>query len=564
MKWFKGRKERETSIEDLELEGNELLKEVEDKVKYINLPLKNDWIEQFNRLILEQRETIEEQLVKKIENVTVGINKEEWKLKINQFITHLVKKDKVNFLQNQKPIVQLLLDSKMQPELLMGAGEIVLDHVIDSLIKNSNWSKESQKIKFFQKWMMLHQMTWIELYTKEVVTTFSHGISELVFYNAQIDQVKDLLTSLDHQLNFSKDIQHMVKEVNKSFEEVASASNSAADFTAQSVNEVRSGQKVINEALQEMGTLDDTYNRMIEGMNEFSQKIHDMQSMVDLIRDIADQTNLLALNANIEAARAGEQGLGFAVVAQEVRKLSETSRTSVDKISEMMDGLTKESERMKDWMKQTGDVVHKGVYESTQASSQLETMVTKINQINVSINEIAAANEEQSASIQQVADQNEKIVLLANDGRDKGVSTGKAIYQLSLMSQELRKSIDQIGIKVTEKELLNLAKTDHLLWKWRIYNMLLGYEVVDAHSIQNEQECRLGKWYYNEGRAYQHLEIYRQMEHPHQMVHLTARQAAEAYARKDIAMAEAKLQELEKYSTEIINLLDTIQNTIKE
>ncbi|WP_339060463.1 methyl-accepting chemotaxis protein [Tepidibacillus marianensis] len=569
MAWFK--KENNLLIEfDQESGDNSidhLEKSVQEKVGFIGIGHVNTQFEmEFQRLIEEQRYSIEEVLLDKVRSI-VGqeFDLVQWRGYIQDFLSYLSIVLDQDYMKKQSKVVQLLLQTKMQPDWLLGATETVVDLLQEQMLKQSDWKKAAPKIRYIHKIMMLNQMVWVEMYTRHLVSTFSNGVSELVFYNTQIDQVKGLLESLDQQVHFSTQVQHMIQDINATVEEVASTSNSAADFSYHSVDEAKKGQDMIEEALQEMAMLEGQYQKVITAINEFSQKIAQMNNLIQLIRDIADQTNLLALNANIEAARAGEHGLGFSIVAQEVRKLSEHSKESVDLISQTIQELVSDADSIKSWILETGKIVNHGVNESTQAIQQLMQIIDSFNQISESVQGIAAANQEQAASIAQMTEQNKKIDELIHEGKEKGAVTGEAIYNLSMMSEKLRQGIDQIGIQVNEKELLNLAKTDHLLWKWRIYNMLLGYVKVDADSITSEKQCRLGKWYYSEQASrFKQLSTYQRMEAPHRMVHQTAKEAAQAYDKGNIELAELKLKELEGYSNQIIDLLDEIAKSIKE
>ena len=547
------------SIDNLEVS-------IQEKMRYIGLERLDPQLDfEFQQLLEEHQHLIVERLLEKVGHI-VGkdMNAQSWRQHINQFLKFISLSIDQQFTKNQWQVVELLLQTRLQPDWLIGATETIIDTLQEELLNQGDWKQVTPKIRYFHKILMLNQMVWIELYTKNLVSSFSHGVSELVFYNAQIDQVKELLESLDQQVHFSSEIQHMIQDINATVEEVATTSNSAADFSHQSVSEAKKGQEMIKDALEEMAMLEGQYQKVVSAINDFSQKIAQMERMIQLIRDIADQTNLLALNANIEAARAGEHGLGFSVVAQEVRKLSEHSKESVDLISQTIQELVSDAESIKSWVLETGDTVSHGVQESTQAIGKLMQIIDTFNQISESVQGIAAANQEQAASISQVTEQNKKIDELIHVGKDKGVVTGEAVYQLSVMSEKLRSNIDQIGIQVNEKELLNLAKTDHLLWKWKIYNMLLGYVQIDANSIQSEKQCRLGKWYYSEqAEHFKNIPTFKKMEGPHRMVHQTAREAAQAYANGNIQLAEQKLEELQGYSNEIIQMLDEIGKTIQ-
>ena len=121
-----------------------------------------------------------------------------------------------------------------------------------------------------------------------------------------------------------------------------------------------------------------------------------------------------------------------------------------------------------------------------------------IKEIKQDVASTAAISEEQSVTMDDMSGQAQHIAVMADDIGQLGNDTGKAIYQLSAQMDTFRKRVLQNNsVTLTTKALLLLSRTDHLLWKWRIYNMFLGLEEVDPETVSSHKDCRLGKWYYN-------------------------------------------------------------------
>lgn len=231
------------------------------------------------------------------------------------------------------------------------------------------------------------------------------------------------------------------------------------------------------------------------GLHGSAQKIG---GIVHLIKEIADQTNLLALNAAIEAARAGESGRGFAVVADEVRKLADRT---------------------------------------THATRDISALVATIQ------NETVSAQE----SIGQLADQSETF-------SERGKQASATFGGISGLAQHMGRSIGVAALH----SFIELAKIDHLLYKFDVYQVLLGTSAKDAGDFASHTGCRLGKWYYEgEGKLhFSQLEGYRTLEAPHTDVHRHGRAAVEAYRAGDLAAGVNAVEEMETASSNVLKSLE--------
>ncbi len=197
------------------------------------------------------------------------------------------------------------------------------------------------------------------------------------------------------------------------------------------------GSKVIHAAAGEMHEITAAVNQSAGIIQELGQQSDQISAIVSVIKDIADQTNLLALNAAIEAARAGEQGRGFAVVADEVRKLAERTAKSTQEITQMIGKIQEGTRRAIDGIEDGVKRVTEGTALAQQAGEAINQIQTGVDHVSKQVNEIAISLKEQSQSCVENTEKVEGIARIADENNSAFNETAAKIQHIDELARNL-------------------------------------------------------------------------------------------------------------------------------
>jgi methyl-accepting chemotaxis protein len=238
-----------------------------------------------------------------------------------------------------------------------------------------------------------------------------------------------------------------MQEMASTVQQISENSNNAAAASVKAAETARQGGKVVEESLSRMRSIAQSVGESATKVQELGKQSDQIGKIIGVIDDIADQTNLLALNAAIEAARAGEQGRGFAVVADEVRKLAERTGNATKEITEMIQRIQDETKIAVTAMREGTMQVDMGVALNIQAGLSLEDIIRMSEQVGDMIAQIATAANQQSATTGQINGSIEQIAKITAGSAAGAQQTTEALRDLSSLASGLRRLVGQFRLE---------------------------------------------------------------------------------------------------------------------
>lgn len=247
-------------------------------------------------------------------------------------------------------------------------------------------------------------------------------------------QVKLMTSSVDSM----RELNNGMNQISLSNEEMLSASDNVHKL-------VSKGSMVITDVVVQMETIHQTFNETNEIMTEMEKHSNEIQNITSLITAISEQTNLLALNAAIEAARAGEAGKGFAVVADEVRKLAEQSKNSADEIQKMVNQIQKASGAAVHAITDGGVKVNEGITKTNESLHVFKEIETSVEDVIGKVETVSSAIEEIHAIADSVTESVIQVESLAKDAAAYSNDSSAATEEQLAVNQEISSSANALA-----------------------------------------------------------------------------------------------------------------------
>ncbi|WP_305891743.1 methyl-accepting chemotaxis protein [Methylomonas rivi] len=362
------------------------------------------------------------------------------------------------------------------------------------------------------------------LFKNKQLETLQQELANALQRNRQIENERDMLLQQLQHSNSAKSAAETDLKINRdtigylqnfgqsllntqsSFQTLANQLRNEKNNAVEAQGISLTSSQAIERIAHNLTNLADSSSHAALQAGTLDQSSREIIGVVQLIRGIADQTNLLALNASIEAARAGEQGRGFAVVADEVRTLAKRTAEATDKISNLAESI------------QVG---------SGNTREQMSTLA------------------EQSR--------------LFSDEGHRATATMRQLVDFS-------RTMEQVVAASSLRSFCELAKVDHLIYKFEVYKVLFHLSSKTAQDFAQHTQCRLGKWYYSgEGKScFSQLPGYGDIEQPHIAVHESALSALKAHAETDTDAMLTHIGNMEEASLLVLANLEKMAQSAEK
>lgn len=480
-------------------------------------------------------------------------------------------KPDANFRERAKRVgaahVKVGLDSQWY---LASYGRVLINfipHVLKSARGNTN--KVSELLQVFIARMFMDMIAGNEAYARGIksreadIAEAEENYQSLKQAAATVADVNKVMLNLailndssSKTAEFTQSISAAVEEMVASMEQISENSEHASEDAQQSNAAVREAVNEVDSAAGSMSEIATASAQSLGSLETLEKVSSQVSDFLAVIQDIADQTNLLALNATIEAARAGDAGKGFAVVASEVKQLANQSAKATVDVSENIGALQHGITSIRSAFNATSEAINRGNATLQGASERIRHSGDQVNNVATRLSEIATILNQQRSATTEISS---NVNLVSSDATRNEQRLSDIARNMRNTNTRFIDNAKEYFRENSPRSLCQMAKIDHIVFKKRVVDTVLGADNFKAHELPDHHTCRLGKWYdHVEDEALLQNEHFKQIAEPHRRVHAIAKEALTAMENRDRDRAMKYVEQLDGASDEVINLLNTV------
>jgi methyl-accepting chemotaxis protein len=368
---------------------------------------------------------------------------------------------------------------------------------------------------------------------------------------------KDVSHRVDNDLERTTTAATATEEMSSTIGDIARNINVASQAAENAMNVSLKGKGMIDETVSSIDGVNTQIGMAsdkVRDLSEFSKKIDDI---VVMIKDIADQTNLLALNAAIEAARAGEQGRGFAVVADEVRRLAQRTTNATAEINNILRAIHTGTISATDMMDVAVEKINATAAIARRLDESFGDIHSSFQRVADMVHQIVMATEEQSATVTEIST---NLTNIAEDAKESSHSVKDMTASFNKFGVNAKEFLKLLDGFYDPKMKIGVTKADYVLWLYRIVDLIDARDISMNMDELQADKSRMGKWYYGEGREFfGSLGAFREIGSPHRRLHELGLNAYEAARRGDRESVKKHVSEMVKLVDEIISILTRLE-----
>jgi methyl-accepting chemotaxis protein len=293
---------------------------------------------------------------------------------------------------------------------------------------------------------------------RETIGKVGEASSAVASASSQISSsTEEMAAGAQEQTSQAGEVASAVEEMSKTIVENSKNAGNTAETAKKAKEAAEQGGRVVEETVVGMKRIADVVNKSAETVKALGKSSDQIGEIISVIDDIADQTNLLALNAAIEAARAGEQGRGFAVVADEVRKLAERTTKATKEIAGMIKTIQADTAGAVSSMEEGTTEVDNGIKLADKAGASLNEIVGISQNLTDMVAQIAAASEQQSSASEQISKNVEAISAVTGETAQGTQQIARASEDLNRLTENLQQLVGKFKLSDSATERRTVA-----------------------------------------------------------------------------------------------------------